>query len=99
MEGDGENILLPVLARLIGRDFTENGVSVVNVGGTGLRRFARIFQRKDQFGDGTVSVPVACIADLDVMPDCAPVIVGRHKEGEGLPDKDKRQWRIKRRFH
>ena len=98
VEGDGENILIPVLARLIGRDFTEYGVSVVNVGGTGLRRFARIFQRKDEEGDGTVSVPVACVADLDVMPDCAPIIVGRLKKDEELPDKANRRWRIKADF-
>lgn len=98
VEGDGENILLPVLARLMGQDFTEHGVSVVNVGGTGLRRFARIFQRRDEEGDGTVGVPVACVADLDVMPDCAPVIVGRLKEDEGLPDKANRRWRVKADF-
>lgn len=85
VEGDGENILLPALARLIGRDFAEHGVSVVNVGSTGLRRFARIFQRKDPAVDGMVGVPVSCIADRDVMPDCAPVIVGRLKEGEDVP--------------
>ena len=98
VEGDGENILLPVLARLIGRDFTEHGVSVVNVGGIGLRRFSRIFQRKHQDCDGTVSVPVACVTDLDVMPDCAPQIVGRIKEEEELPDKANRRWRIKGDF-
>jgi putative ATP-dependent endonuclease of OLD family len=43
VEGDAENILLPTLANLLGRDFTEHGVSIVNVGGVGLRRFARIF--------------------------------------------------------
>ncbi len=43
VEGDGENILLPVLARLIGWDFMEHGVSVVNVGGIGLRRFSVSF--------------------------------------------------------
>ena len=98
VEGDGENILVPTLARLIGRDFTENGVSVVNVGSTGLRRFGRIFQRKDQIANGTVSVPVACIADLDVMPDCAPFIVGRLQQGEALPDKAHRRWRVKSDF-
>ena len=35
VEGDGEGILVPTLARLIGRDFTEHGVSVVSVGGIG----------------------------------------------------------------
>ncbi len=96
VEGDGENILLPTLARLTGRDFTEHGVSVVNVGHTGLRRFARIFQREDPDSDGILDVPVACIADLDVMPDCAPVITGKVKEGEALPES--RRWHVKSDF-
>lgn len=98
VEGDGENILLPTLARLVGRDFAEHGVSVVNVGHTGLRRFARIFQRSEPDRDGVINVPVACIADFDVMPDCAPAIIGRVKEGEDWPDKEQRQWRTKSDF-
>ncbi len=35
VEGDAENILLPTIAKLIGRDFEQYGVSVVNVGGVG----------------------------------------------------------------
>ena len=75
VEGDAEAILLPALAKLMGTDLTEHGVSIVNVGGRGLTRFSRIFQR---FGDAapTVSVPVACVTDMDVMPDCAPVVLG-----------------------
>jgi len=98
VEGDGENIILPALARLTGRDFAEHGVSVVNVGHTGLRRFARIFQRSGPDKDGVIGVPVACIADLDVMPDCAPAILGLVKEGEDWPDKTKRRWRAKADF-
>ena len=98
VEGSAENILLPALARLIGRNFAEYGVSVINVGGTGLRRFARIFHRRDPEGDGAVPVPVACVTDLDVMPVCAPAIVGWFKEGEDLPDKGGRRWRIKSDF-
>src|SRR6266852_168063 len=44
VEGDAENILLPVIARLIGRDFEEYGVSVVDVGVVGLSRSGRIFR-------------------------------------------------------
>lgn len=98
VEGDAENILVPTLARLIGRDLTEHGVSIVNVGGTGLRRFARIFQRMDEGRDGTMKVPVACVADMDVMPDCAPPIVGWVKAGEDWPDKGTRRWRAKSDF-
>jgi putative ATP-dependent endonuclease of OLD family len=100
VEGDAENILLPVLARLLDRDFSEYGVSVVNVGGVGLGRYARIFLRADPKTDGEVSTPVACVTDLDVMPDCAPVIVGKIKFGEAIPARppSKRQWRTKSEF-
>ena len=100
VEGDAENILMPVLARLLNRDFAEYGVSVVNVGGVGLGRYARIFMRSDPTVDGKVSVPVACVTDLDVMPDCAPEIVGKIKPGEAIPKRppSKRQWRVKSEF-
>lgn len=75
VEGDAEALLIPTLARLLGTDLTEHGVSIVNIGGTGLQRFSRIFQRSDDASQG-VSVPVACVADMDVMPDCAPAILG-----------------------
>jgi len=78
VEGDAENILLPTLARLLGRDLTKHGVSVVNVGGVGLGRYARIFMRED-IAQGEVGIPVACITDLDVMPDCAPEVLGIKK--------------------
>jgi len=99
VEGDAENILLPTLARLIGRDFTEHGVSVVNVGGVGLRRYARIFQRKDVDADGELDIPVACVTDMDVMPDCAPAILGKVTEGDTWPETARRRWRAKRDFN
>ncbi len=94
VEGDAENILLPTLARLIGRDLTKHGVSVVNVGGVGLGRFARIFMREDE-AYGQIGIPVACITDLDVMPDCAPEILGIKKvqNGEG-----NEEWPTNRRW-
>lgn len=100
VEGDAENILMPVLARLLNRDFAEYGVSIVNVGGVGLGRYSRIFMRADPEVDGKVSIPVACVTDLDVMPDCAPEIVGKIKPGETVPPRppSKRQWRVKSEF-
>ena len=94
VEGDAEGILLPTLARLIGRDFTEYGVSIVNVGGVGLRRYARIFQRNDE-KIGQIGIPVACVTDMDVMPDCAPVITGKIKKDDIWPVKG---WRVKSDF-
>lgn len=119
VERDAENILLPTLANILGRDFTEHGVSIVNVGGVGLRRYARIFQRKcvvealkqqEQsdlteiqlaliekiIKNGQLDIPVACIADMDVMPDCAPVIIGKMKEDDEWPEMTSRRWKAKR---
>lgn len=98
VEGDAENILLPTLARLIGRDFTAHGVSIVNVGGIGLRRYARIFQRAHEDRDGELAIPVACVTDMDVMPDCAPDIVGKIKEDAEWPPIGSRRWRAKKDF-
>lgn len=75
VEGDAEAILIPTLAKIMGRDLTEHGVSIVNVGGTGLRRFGRILQASDR-SKHPITIPVACVTDLDVMPDCAPQIIG-----------------------
>ncbi|MFC6447639.1 ATP-dependent nuclease [Shinella zoogloeoides] len=100
VEGDAENILLPVIAKLLGRDFHHHGVSVVNVGGVGLGRYARVFMRENEAQDGTINTPVACITDLDVMPDNAPWIVGKLDEGQPIPPRppSKRQWRVKADF-
>lgn len=101
VEGDAENILIPTLAKLLGHDFTEHGVSVVNVGGTGLRRYANIFQRQGE-SPIELEVPVACVTDMDVMPNCAPVITGKVKLGDSwkpLKGKDGRKWRAKIDFN
>lgn len=96
VEGDAETILVPTIAELIDRDLTESGVSIVNVGGTGFRRYARIFQRKLPAQEGEIGIPVACLADADVMPDCAPEIVGKVKAGELWPEG--RQWKVESDF-
>jgi putative ATP-dependent endonuclease of OLD family len=93
VEGDAEAILVPTVAKLIGCDLTARGVSIINVGGTGLRRYARILQRAEGAEDD-ISVPVACLADMDVMPDCAPQILGL-VEGEDDPKwtSPRRRWK------
>ena len=98
VEGDAEAILLPALATLIGKDLTEYGVSIVNVGGRGLRRFSRIFQRKEKEAP-TIGVPVACIADMDVMPNCAPEILGLVENGDDPKwQSSTRRWKALRDF-
>lgn len=84
VEGDAENILLPVLADLLERPFSKFGVSVVNVGHTGFFRYARILQARSD--DLEIPVPVACLADRDVIPDEAKDYVPqkRSKKGEDI---------------
>lgn len=71
VEGPSEELLLPSIAKIMGKSLTDYGISIVNVRSTGLRRYARIFQRKE---DDEIKIPVACVTDRDVMPDCAPCI-------------------------
>lgn len=93
VEGPGEELLLPTIATILGRDFADYGVSVVNVMSTGLRRYARIFQRRNP--DTLLDIKVACVADRDVMPDCAPGICINedYVEREKWPRQNKRRWR------
>ena len=63
VEGDAENLLLPAVAKVIERPLHEYGVSIVNVGSTAYKRYARIFQRKD---GQQMGIPVAIVTDLDV---------------------------------
>ena len=98
VEGDAENILMPTLARLMDRELARHGVSVVNVGGTGLGRYGRIFQRRAEAEQGLLTVPVACMTDMDVMPDCAPDMLGLAAPDGSVPAKNARRWRMKADF-
>ena len=65
VEGWAEEILLPTLAKKMGKDLTEHEISVVNVGSTAYMRFAKLFMRKNQEEMGC---KVAIVTDLDVRP-------------------------------
>ena len=69
VEGDGENILLPTIAELLGRPLEDYGVSIVNIGNLAYKRYARIYRAKDPAEE--LPVKVACITDLDLWPDKA----------------------------
>ncbi len=96
VEGDAENLLLSSLAHLLDRDLTRYGVSIVNVGSRGLRRYARIFRRK-ALSDGTpapsIPIRVACLADRDIRPDCAREVSG-HEDGSEAEEKSNQQPRF-----
>ena len=63
VEGDAENLLIPTIAKIIGRSLHEHGVSIVNVGSTAYKRYVKIFQRKD---GQNMRIPVAIVTDLDI---------------------------------
>lgn len=63
VEGWAEEILLPSIAKLIGIDLTQKGVSVVNIGHTGFDHYAKIYLRKRE---PHMEIPVAVITDSDV---------------------------------
>lgn len=65
VEGDAENILLPIIADIIGYPLEKYGVSIVNVGSTAFLRYSRIMLRQN--GNG-IGIPIAIITDCDVKP-------------------------------
>lgn len=65
VEGWAEDIILPVLAKKMGHDFTKEEISIINVGSTAYLRFAHIFMPESKMKMG---VRVAAITDLDVLP-------------------------------
>lgn len=92
VEGDAEELLLPTIARLIGHDLTKAGVSIVNVGGIGLRRYSKILQRVNE--EESIGIRVANITDRDLVPE---KIVGRfgfeRDEDIEKDENSKRKWR------
>lgn len=94
---DGKiEVVLPAIARALNLDLEEHGVSIVNVKGTGLKRFSKIFQRADE-AETWISMPVSCLADMDIMPDAAPEILGLVNDNDDpIWKSSKRRWKAKK---
>lgn len=76
VEGDAENLLIPVLAKIIlGETLESQGISVINVGNTAFLRYSRIFQRKEE--NEFFNIKIAIITDLDVRRE-------KNKNGEWI---------------
>lgn len=80
VEGPAEAILLPAIAEMCGRSFAKHGVSMVNVGHTGLYHYARILQREGTGPD--IPIPVVCLTDRDIVPDVARTYVSTPAKGK-----------------
>jgi putative ATP-dependent endonuclease of OLD family len=66
VEGDTENILLPIIADILDKPLTKHDVSVVNVQSTAFLRYSKIFKRRSGEGMG---VKVAVVTDNDIKYD------------------------------
>jgi putative ATP-dependent endonuclease of OLD family len=69
VEGDAENLLIPTIAEIIGMPLHKYGVSIVNVGSTAFKRYAKIFLRNEKddekLKEEWLNIPVAIITDKD----------------------------------
>ncbi len=63
VEGWAEEILIPSIAKNIGINLTEKGISIVNVGSLAYHRYANIFLRKE---GPLMDIPVAILTDSDI---------------------------------
>ncbi|CEP97536.1 SMC domain-containing protein [[Clostridium] sordellii] len=66
VEGDAENILIPTIAKIIGKPLYMHGVSIVNVGNVAFLRYSNIFISKEE--EKTIGIPTSIVTDLDVRP-------------------------------
>lgn len=66
VEGDAENILIPIIADLLDKSLTKHGISVVNVQSTAFLRYSKIFKRRS---GGRMGIKVAVVTDNDVKPN------------------------------
>lgn len=66
VEGDAENLLIPTIAKIIGKNLSQYGVSLVNVGSIAFLRYSKIFLQERE---PKMSMPISIITDVDVKPD------------------------------
>jgi putative ATP-dependent endonuclease of the OLD family len=77
VEGESEELLLPTIARLLKKDLTDGGVSIVKVGSKAAARYANVFLRKD---GKNLNIPVAIITDKDAIPDAMTSVHPQYKK-------------------
>jgi putative ATP-dependent endonuclease of OLD family len=71
VEGDAECFVVPILAKLIGHDLDELGISVCSVSGTNFAPYIKLL------GDEGLGIPFAVITDYDPTDDGGSLGVNR----------------------
>ena len=69
VEGDAENLVLPVIAEILGLNLDKYGVSIVKIGGLAFNRYAKIFCRKNP---PLIQTRIAIVTDCDVQTEQRP---------------------------
>lgn len=62
VEGIAEELLLPVFARYLNKNLTDEHVLVVNMGGRYFNHFLKLFDTKNPY---TINKKIACLTDID----------------------------------
>ena len=62
VEGIAEELLLPVFARYLNKDLTDEHVLVVNMGGRYFNDFLKLFDTKNPY---TINKKIVCLTDID----------------------------------
>jgi putative ATP-dependent endonuclease of OLD family len=75
VEGWAEEILIPSIAKKLGINLTEKGISIINVTNLSFLRYSKIFQRKNTTSPA-MTIPIAIVTDLDIKPDEEIIIKG-----------------------
>lgn len=83
VEGDAENILIPVIADILGYPLEKYGISIVNVGSTAFLRYSGIMVRKD---GNLIGIPVSVITDCDVRPYDVDLVTKEKKFNEKIDE-------------
>ncbi|MDY3548884.1 AAA family ATPase [Riemerella anatipestifer] len=63
VEGWAEEILIPSIAKAMGINLTEKGISIINIGNVGFNHYSKIFLRKSE---PYMQIPIAVVTDCDV---------------------------------
>lgn len=62
VEGIAEQLLIPIMAKCLGKSLEDNHVAIINVGGRHFQHFLHLFDDKK---DHTIHKQVVCLTDVD----------------------------------
>lgn len=62
VEGIAEQLLIPIMAKYLGKSLEDNHIAMINVGGRYFKHFLHLFDKKK---DHTIHKQVVCLTDVD----------------------------------